>query len=188
MKELKRFSVKNESYKASSSISQNAQYSKLFEAEEVEPAIKLLEIENKSGKQLSSYKSLKKPAKNCNSTISNFQANFNKNTQWLNRMIREEEENIYRPKIHFEKTQHKFVKEPKILKPMIFAKENKKSSFLQKKTKKYINNFGYKPIETQNVLNNLNLAKLRHEVSVIENNRRVKTFLEAPLFQKNTYT
>lgn len=179
--------MQNELNKEVFSTSKNAPVSKLLDAKEVKSEIKLLETKSKSEKQLSIYKSLsKKPIKDTDSNISDFQAKFNKNAQWLNRMIKQEEENMYHPMIQIDKTQRKFIKQPKTKKPMTLSKEKRNPIYLQKKTKKYFDSLGYKPIETQNILNNINLAKLKHEVSVIENKRRVKHFLEAPLFQKNS--
>lgn len=102
----------------------------------------------------------------------------------LTNMIKEEVEKMEQRarEAKYEKREKK-KKETDKEKPIFRNSEStKRSSYLLKKAKNYSQYYGYKPQDTSLLMSNLNLAKIKNQISAKECDKKVQKFLEEPLW------
>lgn len=104
-----------------------------------------------------------------------FKAALSESTQFLTKIIDKE-------RVKMKKMEEAQRKGQSNNKPEAVTNEKRNSLCNDKKTRaaKY-----YSGISSYATVNNLKLNMIKHEISVKENSKRVKKFLEEPLFEKN---
>lgn len=106
---------------------------------------------------------------------------LSKSTYMITNMIKEEIEQMERREreLKYEKREKK--REPWKPKPNFRNDVSKKTSSFTKISKSYSPYYGYKPQESTLLMNNLNLAKIKNQISAKECDVKVKKFLDEPI-------
>lgn len=108
---------------------------------------------------------------------------LSKSTYMITNMIKEEIEKMEQRERELKYAKREKKKEqPEKSKPIFRNSDTgRKSNYLLKKSKNYSPLFSNKPQENSMLMNNLNLAKIKNQISAKECDIRVKKFLDEPI-------